>query len=128
MQFLREEVCYALGNIAADGPACREALLVAGIVPAVHKMLAHMPVTASQRLVQGAAFLLSNLAKQDSCGQAILEAEMLPALFVHMHSPIPEVVSEIAYIFAYLTVPSDRIPFFINAGLVPIVVRKYAHF
>ena len=90
---LREQALWALGNVAGDGTAARDAVLGApGLVAAVGAALGD--ATAPRTLVRTAAWTLLMLCRGDPAPPLRALRGILPLLGALLHSTDPEVIGD----------------------------------
>ncbi|KAG0250985.1 hypothetical protein DFQ27_009104, partial [Actinomortierella ambigua] len=124
---LVDQSAWALGNMAAEGPAFSERLRANGALPPLIKLLDSKDLN----LVQTACFALSNLARgQGTANEDLLKAGLVPPLLRHLRVDTePAVISEAAWVIVYLTSgPENLITHLLEQRLIPLLVAPLKDF
>ncbi|KAF9975589.1 hypothetical protein BGZ73_000705 [Actinomortierella ambigua] len=124
---LVDQSAWALGNMAAEGPAFSERLRANGVLPPLIKLLDSKDLN----LVQTACFALSNLARgQGTANEDLLKAGLVPPLLRHLRVDTePVVISEAAWVIVYLTSgPENLITHLLEHRLIPLLVAPLKDF
>ncbi|XP_072024541.1 uncharacterized protein [Amphiura filiformis] len=120
---LQDQCCWALGNIAGDGPECRDTLLTQGALQPMVNLL-ESPVTS---VVQSAAFALSNLARGPGANTKLLiDAAIAPKL-LHLLSSCHDnldLLSEVSWVLTYLTASGEHEVLLESLGIIPNLVSN----
>ncbi|ESO97273.1 hypothetical protein LOTGIDRAFT_159291, partial [Lottia gigantea] len=104
---LQDQCAWAIGNLAGDSADCRKLLSSQGCVIPLVKLLE----TSVPNVVQSACFALSNLAREcPDITQEIVDAGVIPHLVSRTQDTdvSPKLISEIAWVFVYLTSTSGE--------------------
>ena len=122
---VREQAVWALGNVAGDGPASRDALLARGLVPALVALVTAATNTLlPPSLMRNAAWALASVFRGRP-GPALPAVQAaLPTLAALVRYPDPEVATDALWGAAYATDGGDaRADAALAAGLVDAVLR-----
>ena len=101
---VREQAVWALGNVAGDGPACRDALLARGLVPALVALLTAATNTLlPPSLMRNAAWALASVFRGRP-GPALAAVQpALPTVAALVRYPDPEVATDALWAASYAT-------------------------
>lgn len=103
---LQDQSAWALGNLAGDGPECRNMVRAQGVVAPLIKL------SQSQHpaVIQSAAFALSNLAKECAeISREMVQSQVIPALHPHFtyHPDNINILTEVSWVFTYLATSGE---------------------
>ena len=123
---VREQAVWALGNIAGDGPKCRDNVLQAG---ALRPLLALLSEQHKLNMLRNATWALSNFCRgKQPPPDWDLISPALTALSKLIHSPDDEILIDACWAISYLSDGSnDKIQAVIEAGVVPRLVELLNH-
>jgi HEAT repeat protein len=123
---VREQVVWALGNIAGDGVAARDLVLDSG---ALAPLLRRLVPDAKLGFIRNAAFALSNFLRGKPEPDLAKVNNALPTLAALIHAQDGDVLTDALWALAYLTDGGDneRLMAVLEAGSVPRVVELLAH-
>ena len=123
---VRQQAAWALGNIAGDGPVCRDLVLAAG---ALAPLLGLLDDNNKLSMLRNATWALSNFnrGKPRPCFDYVRPA--LPALARLLHSSTDqEVLTDACWGLSYLSDENnDKVAAVIDAGVCKRLVELLAH-
>ncbi|XP_059654400.1 importin subunit alpha-1a-like [Cornus florida] len=122
---IREQVVWALGNVAGDSPMCRDLVLGHG---ALLPLLAQINEHAELSMLRNATCTLSNLCRGKPQPAFYQTKPALLALQRLIHSDDEQVLSEACWALSYLLDgTNDIIQAVIDAGMCPRLVELLHH-
>jgi len=123
---VREQCCWALGNIAGDGYKFRD--LVLSVPGAVDNLVLNIAHPATLSLLRNAVWTLSNFCRGKP--QPSLEASrpLLEVLAQLIGNDDTEVLTDTCWAFSYLSDGDDeRIQSVLDAGVLPRLIELLGH-
>ncbi|CAH1801140.1 unnamed protein product [Owenia fusiformis] len=114
---LQDQCAWALGNIAGDGPKCRDLVIQQGALPPLVQLLQ----APQPSLVQSAAFALSNMIRGDGANtKALVDLGAVPLLLKHitLQEDNQALVSEVCWVLTYLAVSGDHEKELVDGGFL----------
>ncbi|CAI0549352.1 unnamed protein product [Linum tenue] len=122
---VREQVVWALGNVAGDSPRCRDLVLGNG---ALLPLLAQLNEHAKLSMLRNATWALSNFCRGKPQPPFDQVKPALPALARLIHSNAEEVLTDACWVLSYLSDgTNDKIQVDIEAGFCPRRVELLLH-
>jgi hypothetical protein len=121
---VREQVAWALGNIAGDSVECRDFVLSLGALPALidagHTFTEHSRLST----IRNATWSLSNLCRGKPAPDFNLIRQALPLLARLLNSQDPDTVTDACWALSYISDgPNDRIAAVLEAGFAPRLIE-----
>ncbi|GER33336.1 importin subunit alpha, partial [Striga asiatica] len=122
---VREQVVWALGNVADYSPKCRDFVLGHG---ALGPLLAQLNEHAKLSVLRNATSTLSNFCRGNPQPAFEQTRPALPVLKQLIHSSDEEVVTDACWALAYLSDgTNDKIEAVIDSGVCPRLVELLLH-
>ncbi|CAM8914733.1 hypothetical protein QQ045_033116 [Rhodiola kirilowii] len=122
---VREQVVWALGNVAGDSPKCRDLVLVNG---ALLPLLAQLNEHSRLSMLRNATWTLSNFCRGKPQPPFEQVKPALPALERLVHSNDEEVLTDACWALSYLSDgTNDKIQSVIESGVVPRLIEVLRH-
>jgi len=122
---VREQVVWALGNIAGDSPRCRDFVLSNGVLgPLLENLISSSKVT----MLRNSTWTLSNLCRAKPQPRWDTVSAALPTLAKLLYSTDEEVLTDACWALSYLSDgPNDRIQAVIESGMARKMVELLLH-
>ncbi|XP_047319874.1 importin subunit alpha-1a-like [Impatiens glandulifera] len=122
---VREQVVWALGNIAGDSPKCRDLVLKEG---AMLPLLAQLNEHSKLSMLRNATWTLSNFCRGKPQPEFDQLKPSLPVLQKLIHSNDEEVLTDACWALSYLSDgTNEKIQEVIDAGACPRLVELLMH-
>lgn len=124
---VKEQVVWALGNIAGDSPACRDEVLKSGVMAPLLSLLRNPGVSIQIR--RNGIWTLSNLCRgKDPRPDFSLISECIPVVAQHLHDVDVEVLVDACWTATFLTDGNNtKIQKAIDGGLCRRLVELLFH-
>ena len=119
---VREQCVWAIGNIAGDGPVCRDQCLAADALPKLVWLM--LNTDPSLEIMRNAVWTLSNLCRGKPSPDFAHIQQALPVATNLLTHTDDEVAVDAAWAVSYISDSSeDRINMVIEAGVVPTMIQ-----
>jgi hypothetical protein len=126
---MKEQVCWSIGNIAADSDEYREVLVANGCVVPLIKYLHKSIETSSSSSAQTAAWALSNLARGTVQGSVFINTDAMSFIMKLLNCGDTQVVTEICWFFAFfLAKEEEAVNYVLNLGFKEVKGRYCTNF
>lgn len=126
---LKEQVCWTIGNVAADSDEFREVLVANGcILPLIKFLHKSMMTATSLASASTAAWALSNLARGKVLANAFINTDSMPCIMKLLNCGDKQVSTEICWFFAfYLAKEEDAVNYLLSLDLREELFVLLAH-
>ncbi|KAJ0232287.1 Importin subunit alpha-5 [Hirschfeldia incana] len=122
---LREQVVWAIGNVAGDSPQCRDYVLQCG---AMMPLLAQLNEHSTLSMIGNVTWTLSNLCRGKPKPAFEQVSPALPVLERLVHSNDEEVLADACWTLSFMSDGGEeQIQSVIEAGVVPRLVELLIH-
>ncbi|CAH2044640.1 unnamed protein product [Thlaspi arvense] len=122
---LREQVVWALGNIAGDATQCRDLVLECG---ALMPLLAQLNEHSTSSMVRNATWTLSNFCRGKPQPPFDQVKPTIPAFERLVHSNDEEILADACWGLSFLADgPDEKIQCVVESGVVPRLVQLLSH-
>lgn len=117
----RDQSAWAIGNLAGEGPECRNEALNHGAMPALLNML--MNPTQPNHVLRNAIWAASNLCRGKPLPALESVAIALPVLANFLNHEDEQLVVDAAWGISYISDGPDRVQATLEAGVLPRIVQ-----